>query len=272
MKSLSLLRFLGLTVMTLVSLSMSAHFNYEAIWKDAFSKSEKEKLIQWIDEVGDAVEQTIGVYPFQVQIYFHRANKSSEPVPWAHTDRNEEQAVHFHVDPSYNLQSFLNDWTAAHEISHLSIPYVGKEYSWFSEGYASFMQWQIMQVQGVITKSELKEKYVQRISRAKLKYASKQSFLSVFRFLRNRHDYPSVYYGGACYFLKVNQILIKDCGTTLMDAITKYQSYARLKDDNVSEVVQSLDEIVGCKAFSKVFEVFIKGTAHDAVFSTKIAL
>ena len=83
------------------------------------------------------MERSIGSYPFTVTYYLSRKDNASEPVPWANTVRSGEQAVEFYVDPSYDLSEFLADWTAPHEISHLSIPYVGRSNMWFSEGYAS---------------------------------------------------------------------------------------------------------------------------------------
>ena len=46
----------------------------------------------------------------------------------------------------------MNDWTAPHEMSHLAIPYIGEKEVWFAEGFASFMQYQVMMEMGVMTK------------------------------------------------------------------------------------------------------------------------
>jgi len=37
-------------------------------------------------------------------------------------------------------------------MSHLAIPYVGEKEVWFAEGFASFMQYQVMMEMGVMTK------------------------------------------------------------------------------------------------------------------------
>ena len=103
-------------------------------WEDRFSRQEQQKLKKWLFTITYGVEQTLGIYPFEVHYYIHRRNFASEPVPWANTDRNYKQSVHFHVDPSFSFQEFIDDWTAPHEISHLSIPFVGRNQSWFSEG------------------------------------------------------------------------------------------------------------------------------------------
>lgn len=107
-------------------------------WEDSFSPGEKKNVENWLLNVTGAVETTLGVYPFDLHFYLHRQNGSSEPVPWAHTRRDNNQGVKFYIDPSFAPGSFTEDWTAPHEISHLSIPYLGRQHAWFAEGYASY--------------------------------------------------------------------------------------------------------------------------------------
>ena len=79
------------------------------IWKDDFSKREKEKIKTWLTGVSEAIAQTFGAYPFTVKLYIHHAN-AREPVPWAETSRMGEQAVHFHIDTRFSLEDFQKDW------------------------------------------------------------------------------------------------------------------------------------------------------------------
>ncbi len=139
-------------------------------WEDEFSTAERDKVEDWLNSVTGAVESTLGVYPFTVHFYIHRRKGSSEPVPWASTRRQYVQGVDFHIDPSFSLQAFLDDWTAPHEISHLSIPYLGQEQSWFAEGYASFMQYQVMQKLGICSEQEVGEIYAEKIERVRPYY------------------------------------------------------------------------------------------------------
>ena len=128
-------------------------------WDDDFTETEKRKMFVWLDGASNAVFDTLGYYPFSIHVYMHKSTSRNEPVPWANTVRGEKQGIHFHVNPEYSLKGFFTDWTATHEISHLSIPFVGKENMWFSEGYASFMQWYILQHQGYYSIDEVHEKY-----------------------------------------------------------------------------------------------------------------
>lgn len=139
-------------------------------WQSPFDSAEQRKLKSWITTTVAAVESTVAPYPFDVHIYFHRLAGKGEPIPWANTNRNDQQAIHFHVDTSYSEGEFLQDWTAPHELSHLLIPYVGRSYSWFSEGFASFMQYQIMAAMGVMKKPRVQKAYQSKVEQAQRKY------------------------------------------------------------------------------------------------------
>lgn len=103
-------------------------------WRDKFSLQEKRELRQWITRTASPIEDQVGPYPFTINVHFYRREGRGEPVPWAKTRRPGEEGVNFYVDPSFSLNTWLSDWTAPHELSHLLIPYVGREHSWFAEG------------------------------------------------------------------------------------------------------------------------------------------
>lgn len=256
-------------VLLLQGLSVQAKFDCQIIWKAEFSEQEKEKLTDWVYQVGGAVETTLGKYPFSVNIYFHRKDNAQEPVPWANTARDREQAVHFHVNPKFSLEEFLEDWTAPHELAHLSIPYVGEQYRWFSEGYASFMQWQIMHTLGVLSAEELKEKYQQKIAQTVPKYHSEQSFLQLVQRMRLSHDYPGLYYGGACFFMQINTYL-QAKGSSLMAVIRDYQQMFRMQDKRVDIIVRSLDEVCEDTIFRKTFHEFETRSGKETVGKTEV--
>ena len=256
-------------LISLVIQPVSAQFKSVFHWKDSFSLKEKEKLSTWVTEVGAAVQKTIGTYPFEVQIYFHKTTQGSGPVPWAHTSRDREESVHFYVNTAYSLQSFLNDWTAAHEIAHLSIPFIGERYRWFSEGYASYMQWQVMHIQGLLSQDHLREKYLDKIAQTIPKYNSDVNFLELTSFLKIRYDYPALYYGGACFFIQADAELQK-LGTTLPKLISLYQTMGRSTDVNLFELIKSLDDLLEKPVFTSLYNKFLRGSGKATVGVTVI--
>lgn len=249
------------------AISQPNNQNLQIEWVDAFTSEEKAMLREWLAGVYGTVEETLGPYPFSLNTYVHLSDRDGEPVPWAHTVRHGEQGVHFYVNSHYPLSKFQEDWTAAHELSHLSIPFLGRDNMWFAEGYASFMQWYLLEKQGVLDSTAVHQKYRERLDRALLRLQSDQTFPELCEQLLKRHDYPTVYWGGAVYFFQINDRLIAEHNTDLFAVIRSYQQRGRLEDETLDELVQSLDTISGTTLFSETLNSFTTLPARD-VFSS----
>ncbi len=231
----------------------SAHSSAAIVWhwQDTFSTAEQAKLQSWVNETYKAVEDTVAPFPFDVHIYFHRRDGAEEPVPWAHTERiPNKQDVHFHVDTGFSKRRFLEDWTGAHEISHLLIPYLGRKNAWFAEGFASYLQYQVHYTMGIINETELAQMYLHRFKRARGKYnLNDVPFAYSGEELVRRYDYPTMYWGGAAYFFIVEQEL-KRKNTSLMAVLNKYVRCCRNKNDSIDQLVARLDTLSGTNIFS----------------------
>lgn len=260
----------GISAISLVPIEKSDTIKLNFIWEDDFTAKEQEMVKTWLQVTALSTAQTLGSYPFTVNLYIHKKT-ANEPVPWARTVRDNEQAIHFHIDTKFSLEEFQTDWTASHELSHLSIPFIGKENMWFSEGYASFWQWQILQNQGVLSQSEIMEKYTERFNHIKESYNTSETFLTTYKNLKSKHNYPAVYWGGACYFFKVNQLLKENHQTTLAIVIQQYQNTNRLKDESLDELINSLDSISNSKVFSKTLKTFETAIAKDVILNTELS-
>ncbi|WP_232787695.1 hypothetical protein [Paraglaciecola sp. MB-3u-78] len=114
-------------------------------------------LQSWLTLGVNATRATLGIYPTPLSLHLYQ-KKSNQPVPWAYTRRGGKGSVHFHVDTRFGLTKFIDDWTLYHELAHMALPYLGPEYRWLSEDFASFMQYQIMLQAGVL-KGDLSEHY-----------------------------------------------------------------------------------------------------------------
>ncbi len=240
------------------------------IWEDQFTASEKEKLTIWLQRISSAVFETLGEYPFEVNLYLHRNENKNEPVPWAHTVRDDEEGVHFYVCADYSLGDFMNDWTAPHEISHLSIPYLGKKNLWFSEGYASYMQYRVMLQADVLTADEMTDRYISKLQNISPVYDSDERFLALSGQLRSQHNYPAVYWGGACLFMQADSMLKSERNMSLPEIIKQYQSRGRSTDDNLDDLIASLDEVSQSTIFSDLVNKFQNETAREAVLNTPV--
>ncbi|MCJ7717235.1 MAG: hypothetical protein MUO54_12055 [Anaerolineales bacterium] len=239
------------------------HVNLVWHWEDDFSPEEQRKVEKWLSSVTGAVEETLGVYPFDLHFFIHRRDGSREPVPWASTRRHSSQGVDFHVDPSYSLQSFLDDWTAPHEISHLSIPYLGREHAWFAEGYASYMQYQVMQTLGILSGERVREMYAQKIERVRPSYDRDQDFVSVAKDHQSRNRYPDMYWGGASFFMKIDQGLADEYGQTFPGFIKEYLLCCRLENEAFVELIESWDHLLGEPIFSELLHTYQSAPASE---------
>ena len=252
----------------IASVRESSKLPYETIWhwEDHFSSVEQKKIESWLGRVLYACDSKLGTYPFNTHLYIYKHNNAAEPVPWAHTRRYQKQSVHFYIDPEYTLEDFLTDWTAPHEISHLSLPYLGSENAWFAEGYASYMQYQIMLWMGVMTEQEVKAKYQEKLTMLKRNYSSQTDVKTIALEMKRQNRYPEMYWGGSTYFMILDQMLQKE-GTNLPSLMQEYLNCCRNSDESLSDVLQSWDKLLGNDLASNLHQKFTTRPANEVLSS-----
>lgn len=238
-------------------LSAVAHAGLQFHWQDVFTAEEQAKLRAWIEETHAAVEHLVGPLPFEVHVFMHRRDGAAEPVPWANTQRSRRQGVHFHVDPRFPPTAFRHDWTAAHELSHLVLPYLGSAYAWFSEGFASYMQYQVMHAQGVLSADAVAQRYRRNLDRARRSYSyPAQPFARAAPRLRAEGKYSTLYWGGAVYFLEVETALRRASGRDLPGLLREYIACCSARRGSLSTLVAELDRLAGSGQFSSQLRRF----------------
>lgn len=223
----------------------------EILWADSFTKAEQTKLTNWLTTTYSACEKVLGKYTFEFNLVVHRRDNSDEPVPWAHTSRLKVQSVHFYVNPDFSLQDFIEDWTAVHEISHLSIPYLGPNQKWFAEGYATYVQNLILLDMGVYDKGRYDRKYKYKLDNARPHFTEDKSFISVVTELGLNYNYPEMYYGGACFFIELDKKFRAKLGNGFLFYIKKYQQCCRKGFSNLDDFISDLDKVTKSKITSK---------------------
>lgn len=226
-------------------------------WQDRFSQAEQQKLMSWVRTTVAGVESLVGPYPFDIYITFHRQRWGNEPVPWANTERSGIQGVHFHVNPAYSLDRFLQDWTAPHELSHLLIPYLGSRHAWFAEGFASYMQYQVMREMGVIGEAEMMNKYRHQVRKAAAQYRyRKLPFANAAPQLRAEGKYPVMYWGGAVFFLQTDHQLRISGDSRMIPVLQEFLSCCRLRRYSLQTLVREFDRLSNSRMFSDQLQVF----------------
>lgn len=234
-------------------------------WEDRFNKKEKAKIKEWLNRTTQAVQNVLGNYPFDLHFYIHRAENSRGPVPWANTERSETQGVNFHVNPDFSLEELLNDWTAPHEISHLAIPFLGPENAWFAEGFATYMQGQILIEMKEFTSQQIQDKYERKLTNALPYYQSNSPFIDVADSLRRNHHYPEMYWGSVTFFDNLNQHLQNTKEKSLNELLQKYQKCCRLKDETLNDLMKSFDELGDDTYAQKLLSSYQNEPAKDVM-------
>lgn len=238
---------------------------YQYIGLEKFSASEQQKIKQWLEVAQTATEETLGPYPFPVDLHIN-SRKANEPVPWANTWREGTQSIHFYIDTRFSLKRFVEDWTSYHEVSHLALPYLGSRNRWFAEGFASFMQYQIMHNAGVLKKTP-RQSYRFKLSPHLSKYQQDESAMDVISNLFNKKRYKAGYWAGAWYFIMADQRL-KQQNMSLNGVVKQYLACCRIQDNSLNDVIKSWDDIVGKPLFSDLLDEFHTQPAHK-VFPKK---
>jgi hypothetical protein len=226
------------------------------VWVDEFDSVEQAKLTAWIEETHAAVVDLVGPFPMPVHVYFHRRDGAREPLPWAHTRRRVPQGVHFHVDPRYSGNAFRRDWTAPHELSHLILPYLGRRHAWFSEGFASYLQYPVMQAMGVLSDAEAQRRYRRNLERAERGYPYRgQPFVEAAAELQAEGKYPVMYWGGAAYFMQVDRALADD-QSSLVAVLRDYLACCRRNRHSLPALLSDLDRVSGTPSFTALYADF----------------
>jgi hypothetical protein len=225
-----------------------------------FKHEQAEMLESWLTQGVNATRATLGIYPTPLALHLY-PRKSNQPVPWAYTRRDAKGSVHFHVDVRFGLTKFVNDWTIYHELAHMALPYLGPQYRWFSEGFASFMQYQIMLQAGVL-KGSLVDNYQAKIEPHLRWFNSDLTAASIATRLMNNQQYPAAYWGGAYFFVYADKLLMQKHNTTLTELMTHYQDCCRAKGDKITDVIASFDGILNDKLFSELFRQYQQDPAR----------
>lgn len=256
---------LAIAALALLACPMVMAGQIDFVFEDHFSADERARLSAWIQETSAALESLVGPFPMPVSIHFHRRDNAAEPVPWAHTRRSRVQGVHFHVDTRFEPDAFREDWTAPHELSHLVLPYLGRPHAWFAEGFASYLQYRVMQAMGVLTPAEAQARLQRNIDSAARNYDyPDQPFASAAPRLHEEHRYPVMYWGGAAYFLQVDAALA-DRGTNLLAVLEQYMACCRRNRDSLEGLLQALDRLSDSTLFSRCLDRFRSRPGFPAI-------
>jgi len=101
------------------------------------------EAITWTRQTAENIALTYGRFPnpdARVLLFPVTSSWDQSAVPFGRVVRDGGETIELLVDPRRPEESFLGDWTATHEFSHLMLPYVSRDQRWISEGFAQYYQ------------------------------------------------------------------------------------------------------------------------------------
>lgn len=240
-------------------------------WEDTFTPQQQNKLITWIKQSEQGLISLFGPLPFSYNVYFHHAGSCDIPVPIAHIDKSKNLEVHFRVDIDHTRETFNKDWTASHELAHLMFPYLGNKNRWFSEGLASYLQYQIMYANETMSWPQVTEKLQEHFENSKdSKQHDDVSIVELSKTPRSVDNYLRLYWGGAAYFLIADKRLFEENGMRLSDVIREYlKCCTHEKNASAISMIQTFDHISSTNVFIEVYSETVVQTGfpdtHEAL-------
>lgn len=101
------------------------------------------EIVDWIRKTAEHITLAYGRFPnpHARVLLLPVANRRAESaVQFGRVVRDGGETIELMVDPTRPEESFLGDWTATHEFSHLMLPYIDRGERWISEGFAQYYQ------------------------------------------------------------------------------------------------------------------------------------
>ena len=215
-------------------------------------------ISSWIREAADAITTLYGRFPVpSPQILVVPQGPAGEAVPWAQVLRGGGAAAHFFVDQTRPLDEFREDWTAAHELSHMLLPYILRDDSWLSEGFASYYQNVLRARAGMLPRETAWQKLYDGFQRGR-EGTRGATLVEASRDMRKRGSYMRVYWSGATNALIADvELRRRSQGQQSLDAALGALAECCLPSDRAwtgSELFGLLDELTAQTVFMELYE------------------
>jgi len=221
--------------------------------------------ISWIKTNALAVSTLFGKFPRQsTQILVMPIGHQREAVPFAQVLRGGAPSIHLYIDPHRPLSEFISDWTLAHEMSHLFLPFVQRQDAWLSEGLASYYQNILRARTQLITNKQAWQKLHEGFQRGR--NSLKDSRLKAFSLrqasnnMRKLHAYMRVYWSGAAIILLADlELRKKSNGSMTLDLVLKRLQKCCMQIGYVWRgdiLMNKMDELSHSKVFSSLYKKY----------------
>ena len=220
---------------------------------------EPQKIIRWLTAAADSITTIYGHFPVeQIAVSVIPVTPrlgETQPVPFGMVKRGPPVQVEFFVNLDRPLKSFLTDWTAVHEFSHLMLPYIDREAAWLSEGIATYYQYVALVRAGMINEQQAFSKFIAGLERGRQNTSGSTSLQQDSRQMREQQKFMRVYWSGMAFAMNLDVKLRQQSNNqkSLDAALLKFHHCCLPADSpwSPNELITRLDQLIETDLFSK---------------------
>ena len=243
---------------------------------DGDHPAEADDMKRWIAEAANAVATLYGSFPLaSPQVLVVPRGESGEAVPWAQVLRGGGAAAHFFVDASRPLSEFSEDWTAAHEFSHMLMPYIHRDDAWLSEGFASYYQNVLRARAGMLDPEQAWDKLYKGFQRGRDGTRGK-TLSEASRSMGRDRAFMRVYWSGAAIALAADvELRRRTGGAQSLDTAMAALRDCCLPSERAwtgREVFDRLDRLTGDTVFRELYDAHVPGRRFPDVGEVSASL
>jgi hypothetical protein len=207
-----------------------------------------EPLLQWIKRSLGIVSAYYGAFPTQslrIQVVPENGGGVRSGKTWGY----HGGFIRVQVGRDVTEAQLMDDWVLVHEMTHLALPDVGDDQSWFSEGLAVYVEGIAREQAGNRTQQDVFAEQMKQMPRG-MPQPGDQG-------LDHTHTWGRTYWGGAMFCFLADVEIHRRTGNRLglqdaMRAVLK-ASGGLIADWPISRVFATADEATGTKVFEELY-------------------
>ena len=243
---------------------------------DGSPAADVEQMQAWIQDSAQMVADLYGRFPrSQAQVLIAPGASGPEPVPWAYVVRGGNPAAHFFINQRRPIKEFFEDWTAAHELSHLLLPFVNTDDMWLSEGMATYYQTVLRARRGRMTAVDAWQSLHAGFARG-MESAPGLTLAQATESMYRDGSYMRVYWEGAAMLLMADVRLRQMTADkqSLDTALAALNDCCRATDRawSARELFDKLDEATGTGVFREIYDQHVASRNFPDLAQTYRAL
>jgi len=221
------------------------------------------RLQRWAEQNVRALLAANGRFPLpSVQVLVVPLPGVATAVPWGQVTRGGGSALKLFVGLDASEESLRDDWTLAHEFSHLLHPYLRTHGRWLGEGLASYYQNVLRARSGALTAEQAWSKLDAGFARGEAEPNHYRQTLSA----AAQGGYRStmrVYWSGAAFWLEAELALRQQGGGDLADVLDAFarRHLPSNRQWRPERFVSELDAVAGTAVFAPLFARYERATA-----------